>query len=126
MGWPDTDPGPPDEMTARSAEPIIWSPADIASYTSRDKQRTQSVLLVQDRLQSFNLTVNHLQRRTSNRPPLLHARLKVKHSMDVLSKLVVQSLVILQGQLVHLTLPRLCKCDRPPRYVMGFAERDLP
>jgi hypothetical protein len=82
--------------------------------------------LAQDRLQSFNLAVDHLQCRASDRPPFLHARLKVKHIVDILSELFAQSLVILQAQLVQLTLPRLCKCDRPPRYVVRFAERDLP
>lgn len=46
------------------------------------------VLLGQYCPQSFDLAVNHLQRRTTNRPPLLHARLKVKHPIDILSKLV--------------------------------------
>ena len=82
--------------------------------------------LAQDRLQCFNLAVDHLQCRTSDRPPFLHTRLKVEHIVDILSELFAQPLVILQAQLVQLTFPRLCECDRPPRYVVRFAERDLP
>jgi len=70
--------------------------------------------LVQDCLQGSDLAVDHLQRRTTNRPPLLHTRLKIKHTVNVFSELVAQSLVILQAQIVQLTLPRLRQRDCPP------------
>ena len=72
------------------------------------------VSFVQDRLQGFDLAVDHLQRWATNRPPLLHARFKVKQTVNVFGGLVVQPLVILQAQFVQLALPRLRKCDRPP------------
>ena len=70
--------------------------------------------LIQYRLQRFDLAVDHLQCWAADRPPLLHARLKVKQTMNILGELFVQPLVILQAQFVQVTLPRLRECDRPP------------
>lgn len=72
--------------------------------------------------QNGDLSVQRPTTRPSNRRPPLHARLEIKHIHDVVSKLVVQVLVILHREIVELTLARLCQRHRASRDMMCLSE----
>lgn len=73
----------------------------------------------------LDLSVNHLTRSAPDGLSALYTRLKVEDSLNVVLKLIAELFIILDADIIQLTLARLSQGNSAPGDVMGFTEGNL-
>ena len=83
------------------------------------------LLLIKDIPKNSDLSVYHFPARSSNGFTPLDTSLKVEDIANVVRKILIKILVILERQLVQLAFTRLGQRNCLTRYMMSFSEWDL-